>query len=185
MSARDPLLVRLDALGPDEWRPEPPPALVMPPETLAAPRRRALTLRPLPALAAVLLLLALGAGGALLATGGGDPDRGPGRALALSPLRPGGAAQGQVRLARAGGRATLKVSGLAPSRRGEFYELWLLSPPGDLVSLGSFRVSAGGRATLQVPLPVDPSRYRFLDVSVEPDDGDPAHSSRSILRGRT
>jgi hypothetical protein len=184
MSARDPLIVRLEALGPDEWRPEPPPALVMPPETRAAPRRRALTLRPLPALAAVLLLLALGAGGALLAAGG-DPDRGPGRALALSPLRPGGAAQGQVRLARAGGRATLKVSGLAPSRRGEFYELWLLSPPGDLVSLGSFRVPAGGRATLQVPLPVDPSRYRFLDVSVEPDDGDPAHSSRSILRGRT
>jgi anti-sigma-K factor RskA len=180
----DPLLARLEALGPDEWRPEPPPALVMPPETYAAPRRRALTLRPLPALAAVLLLLALGAGGALVATDR-DQDRPPGRALALSPLQPGGAAQGQVRLARAGGRATLKVSGLAPSRRGEFYELWLLSPPGDLVSLGSFRVSTGGRATLQVPLPVDPSRYRFLDVSVEPDDGDPAHSSRSILRGRT
>jgi hypothetical protein len=53
------------------------------------------------------------------------------------------------------------------------------------VSLGSFRVGPDGRATLEVPLPVDPSRYRFLDVSVEPDDGDPSHSSRSILRGRT
>lgn len=177
----DPLLTRLEGLGPDEWRPEPPPALVMPPGTEPARRRRALTLRPLPALAAVLLLLALGAGGAILVTSR-DPE---GRTLALAPLKRGGAAQGQVRLARSGGRATLAVSGLAPSRRGEFYELWLLSPPGDLVSLGSFRVSAGGRATLEVPLPVDPSRYRFLDVSVEPDDGDPSHSSRSVLRGRT
>ena len=90
-----------------------------------------------------------------------------------------------MELARTGGRATLDVSGLAPSRRGEFYELWLLSPPGDLVSLGSFRVAAGGRATLEVPVPVDPSRYRFVDVSVEADDGDPAHSSRSVLRGPT
>jgi anti-sigma-K factor RskA len=178
----DALLTRLEALGPDEWRPEPPPALVMPPGAEAAPRRRALTLRPLPALAAVLLLLALGAGGALLITA---QDPAPSRTLTLTSLQPDGAAQGKVRLARTGGRATLAVSGLAPSRRGEFYELWLLSPPGDLVSLGSFRVPAGGRATLQVPLPVDPSRYRFLDVSVEPDDGDPAHSSRSILRGRT
>ena len=182
MNAPDPLITRLQELGPDEWRPEPPPALVLPPSGEAAPRRRALTLRPLPALAAVLLLLALGAGGALIATSG-DPE--PGRTLALAPLPQGAGAEGKLRLARTGGRATLAVSGLAPSRRGEFYELWLLTPPGDLVSLGSFRVGAGGRATLEVPLPVDPARYRFLDVSVEPDDGDPSHSSRSILRGRT
>ena len=178
----DPLLTRLEGLGADEWRPEPPPALVTPPEMKAAPRRRAVTLRPLPALAAVLLLLALGAGGALVVTA---RDPAPGRALTLASLERGGAAQGQVRLARAGGKATLAVSGLAPSRRGEFYELWLLSPPGDLVSLGSFRVPAGGSATLEVPMPVDPTRYRFLDVSVEPDDGDPSHSSQSVLRGRT
>jgi anti-sigma-K factor RskA len=182
MSAPDPLLTRLEGLGPDEWRPEPPPALVMPPGAEPAPRRRALTLRPLPALAAVLLLLALGAGGAVVVT---SRDAEPGRALALAPLKRGSAAEGEVRLTRAGGRATLAVSGLAPSRRGEFYELWLLSPPGDLVSLGSFRVAADGRAALEVPMPVDPSRYRFLDISVEPDDGNPAHSTRSILRGRT
>ena len=53
------------------------------------------------------------------------------------------------------------------------------------MSLGSFRVGAKGGATVELPLPVDPSRYRFLDVSVERDDGDPSHSSRSVLRGRT
>ena len=183
MSAPDPLITRLERLGPDEWRPEPPPQLVLPREAQATPRRRrALTLRPLPALAAALLLLAVGAGGALIATSG---DEDPGRTLALAPLTRGAGGDGKVEIARTGGRATLAVSGLAPSRRGEFYELWLLSPPGDLVSLGSFRVAAGGRAKLEVPVPVDPSRYRFLDVSVEPDDGDPSHSARSVLRGRT
>ena len=183
MSAPDPLITRLERLGHDEWHPEPPPELVMPREVEVAPRRRrTLTLRPLPAFAVALLLLAGGAGGAVIATSGGED---PGRTLALAPLTRGGGGDGTVKLARSGGRATLVVSGLAPSRRGEFYELWLLSPPGDLVSLGSFRVGAGGRATLEVPLPVDPSRYRFLDVSVEPDDGDPSHSARSILRGRT
>jgi anti-sigma-K factor RskA len=182
MSAPDPLITRLESLGPDEWRPEPPPELVMPRAAEPAPRRRrTLTLRPLPAFAVALLLLAVGAGGALIA---GSRDSEPGRTLTLAPLGQG-AGEGKVRLARAGGRATLVVSGLGRSRPGEFYELWLLSPPGDLVSLGSFRVGAGGRATLEVPLPVDPSRYRFLDVSVEPDDGDPSHSARSVLRGRT
>ena len=183
MSAPDSLIARLETLGHDEWRPEPPPPLVMPREAEAAPRRRrTLTLRPLPAFAAALLLLAVGAGGALIAT---SRDEDPGRTLALAPLTRGAGGDGKVKLARTGGRATLVVSGLEPSRRGEFYELWLLSPPGDLVSLGSFRVTTAGRATLDVRVPVDLSRYRFVDVSVEPDDGDPSHSSRSVLRGRT
>ena len=50
MSAPDPLITRLERLGADEWRPEPPPQLVLPHEAQATPRRRrALTLRPLPA----------------------------------------------------------------------------------------------------------------------------------------
>ena len=183
MTERDSLITRLESLGPDEWGPEPAPALVMPPGAEPAPRRRrSLTLRPLPAIGIALLLLAAGAGGAVIV---GDRDAEAGRTLALAPLTRGDAAEGKVRIARAGARATLVVSDLEPSRRGEFYELWLLSPPGDLVSLGSFRVGAGGGARVELPVPVDPSRYRFVDVSVERDDGDPSHSSRSVLRGRT
>ena len=183
MSAPDPLITRLESLGGDEWRLQRPPELVMPREAQATPRRRrALTLRPLPAFAAALLLLAVGAGGAVVAI---SRDEDPGRTLALAPLARGAGAEGKVEVARTRGRATLAVSGLDPSRRGEFYELWLLNPPGDLVSLGSFRVTASGRATLDVRVPVDLSRYRFVDVSVETDDGDPSHSSRSVLRGRT
>ena len=107
MSTTDPLITRLGSLGPDEWHPEPPPQLVMPREAQAAPRRRrALTLRPFPALAAALLLLALGAGGALIAT---PREEDPGRTLALAPLARAAGAEGELQLARTGSRATLVV----------------------------------------------------------------------------
>ncbi len=62
--------------------------------------------------------------------------------------------------------------------------MWLLGDDGELVSLGSTRVGASGAATLEdVQLPVDPGSFRFLDVSREPSDGDPGHSSDSVLRG--
>ena len=79
---------------------------------------------------------------------------------------------------RAGGGATCALSGLPPSSDGDFYELWLLGDDGELVSLGSFRVPASGAGRARACLlPVDPARFRFLDVSREPADGDPAHSS--------
>ena len=121
----------------------------------------------------------------------GDEAGGPAASatrVELTPLAPGrGDARGSVRLdRRAGGTATVRLTGLRPSRRGEFYELWLLGADGELVSLGSVRVPESGRAELeQVPLPVAPERFQYLDVSREPGDGDPRHSSESVLRGPT
>ncbi len=80
-----------------------------------------------------------------------------------------------------GDDATIDVSGLEPSGRGRFYELWLLNSADDLVSIASFEVPASGTARVTVPLP---GGYRFVDLSAEPDDGDPAHSGDSVLRGR-
>ncbi len=37
--------------------------------------------------------------------------------------------------------------------------------------------------TFEVPDDVDLDRFDVVDVSVEPDDGDPTHSGASILRG--
>jgi hypothetical protein len=147
-------------------------------------RRRALVLRPFPAAALAAVLLALGVGTGLLLGGGGDDDgAGGGRQLALQPVEPlGGSASGTATLASDGSRATVRVTGLPPSARGEFYELWLLNSPDDLVSLGSFRVPASGEADVTIPLPGDPADFAALDLSIEPPDGDPGHSSRSVLR---
>ena len=79
----------------------------------------------------------------------------------------------------------MRVSGLRPNTDGDFYELWLLGERGELVSLGSFNVPDSGVAEIDVPVPVDPESFRYLDVSREPADGDPSHSTDSVLRGPT
>jgi anti-sigma-K factor RskA len=187
-----PVITGLEALEPATWQPvgdvPPLPPLATGADEAPAPPRtrwwqRPLVLRPFPAAALAAVLLALGVtGGALLADGGDDGASG-GRVIALAPVEPlGGQATGTASFAATGERATVHLTGLPPSEDGEFYELWLLNAPDDLVSLGSFTVPASGEVDVTVPVPGDPGAFKALDVSVEPADGDPAHSARSVLR---
>ena len=69
---------------------------------------------------------------------------------------------------------------------GEELELWLIQPdaendPAALVSLGT--IDAASTTIFDVPDGFDPDDYFVVDISVEPADGNPAHSGRSILRG--
>jgi hypothetical protein len=173
------LIARLEALPPEAWDggPEPPPLAL----NLEPSPRRGVTLRPLAAIACAVVLLALGTGlGALLWAGSGER----GAQLTLAPIGARDpAAHGTVKLAD--DHVTLHVSDLKPTGRGEFYELWLLGEDKQLVALGSFRVNADGTATMQLPLPVNPGRYRYFDISLQPDNGDPQHSGLSVLRGPT
>jgi anti-sigma-K factor RskA len=176
-----PVVTRLELLDPSVWDggAEPP---ALPAREPAQPRRRrALVLRPVVAAVLAAGLLALGvAAGVLLADDGGGRDA-AGTRIVLAPVEPLGAgAAGSVRFA--GDEATVRLSGLAPSRDGSFYELWLLNSPTDLVSLGSFRVPASGAVDVSVPLPAATAGFSAFDVSVEPPDGDPAHSAKSVLR---
>ena len=190
-----PVVTRLEALEPAAWDPPEAPALAPLPGTAepappapapAGPPwwRRALVVRPLVAGALALVLLALGIGAGLLLDGGGSGDDAvSGRVLALDPVEPlGGDAHGTATLSAQDGRATVQLRGLTPNADGDFYELWLLNSPDDLVSLGSFRVPASGDLDVTVPLPGDPDAFAALDLSIEPGDGDPGHSSRSVLR---
>jgi Anti-sigma-K factor rskA, C-terminal len=66
-------------------------------------------------------------------------------------------------------------------------EFWLIAADEtgavvDLVSLGEYE--PGTDAPLVVPDGYDPSVYSVVDISIEPRDGDPTHSGRSILRGQ-
>jgi hypothetical protein len=180
-----PIVTRLESLERDEWDPPEAPALVLrdrrEPERAPRRRRRVLTLRPLAAAGLALLLLAIGVGAGRLLGEGGGPE--PGRVLALDPVEPaGGAAHGTATILAHGGRARFVVRGLKPSANGGFYELWLMNSADDLVSLGSFRVPASGKAVVTVPLPADPDGFTALDISAEPADGNPAHSASSVLR---
>jgi anti-sigma-K factor RskA len=199
-----PLVARLEALPDEAWDPPVPPPLRMPADARpVAERGPSLGERvgawfarrpsvPMPALAlGAVAVLAAGAGiGALVAGGGGD---------AGTPAAPGGpdvvlaaygaadpAAAGDARMSEVDGtqEMTLDVHGLAPSGGRDLYTVWLLGEDGRMISLGSFRVPASGAAQVQVPVPVSAAAYDFVDVSVEPDDGDPRHSGDSVLRGR-
>ena len=184
---RDELERHLERLPQEAWdRPTPPPP-PWPAEEERPARRRRLVLRPVAAALASLVLLAVGIGAGLLLSGDDDGDGGGGglERVQLAPVvsaaeNAGGTAELRP---EAGGRATVELRGLRPSGPRDFYELWLLGDDGELVSLGSVRVPDSGDATLDVELPVDPKQFRYLDLSREPDDGDPSHSTISILRG--
>jgi anti-sigma-K factor RskA len=61
-----------------------------------------------------------------------------------------------------------------------FLEVWVIDPEvTKLVSLGPSRPDGN----YDLPPGLDPERFPVVDVSVEPLDGDPAHSGDSALRG--
>jgi anti-sigma-K factor RskA len=64
-----------------------------------------------------------------------------------------------------------------------FHEVWLLDPddPTKMVAIGNLPDQPV--AWLPVPPGTDLNRYRTVDVSDEPHDGDATHSGRSLLRG--
>jgi anti-sigma-K factor RskA len=200
-----PVVARLEALPDEAWEDAPePPALRLPSDALtgdgapaAAPTRRRRWLRgPLlvrPAFAALGAAAALAAGIAIgfAVDDGGGASRAPvvaqQRTVTLQPLERSVAARGRALVADAGGkeRVTLRLRGLPPSRAHQFYEVWLMDANGPLIAIGSFRVGADGRATIELPLPVQASRYQYFDISVQPEGGDADHSGDSILRGAT
>jgi len=64
-----------------------------------------------------------------------------------------------------------------------FHEVWLIDPdqPTRMVAVGN--LSGKPDVALPVPPGTDLNRYRLVDVSDEPHDGDVTHSGRSLLRG--
>jgi hypothetical protein len=140
----------------------------------------------------VLALLAvLGAVLALILSGGDDdgsnesgsqpapkqdqPAPAPdGRGARLAAL-PGGRGEGRLVVTDEG--ATITLRGL-PEPDGA-YHVWLYDSVVDAKSLGTITEGSG---KLEVQLPADARRYVFLDVSLEPADGNPNHSGDSVLR---
>jgi anti-sigma-K factor RskA len=78
-------------------------------------------------------------------------------------------------------RLRVDASGL-PLTTG-YYEVWLLNADDTtkMQSLGS--LPANTQAVLPIPPGTDLRTYRLVDVSVEPHDGNSAHSGDSLLRG--
>jgi hypothetical protein len=133
--------------------------------------------------AAAVVGLVVGVGATLIATSGDDelPVVASTELVVLADDSPGGDAEirgsGSTRVLQ------LDVPGLSPDTDG-FYEVWLLDEDAKrLVSVGLLDPSQGTRATFPLPEDLDVAEFPVVDVSVEPADGDPAHSGDSIVRG--
>jgi hypothetical protein len=139
--------------------------------------------------AGLIAIAALGAGAvalviALSAGGGDEPKVGPnpnayapapqgaGARVALTPVTANGAG-GSAQLR--GSRLQLRISGLPTGS----YAVWLFHDVSDAKQIAHFN---GSGAALHGPLPKGFQRYRFIDVSREPADGNPNHSGDSVLR---
>ena len=78
------------------------------------------------------------------------------------------------------GQRTLQIRVDKNEARG-YQEVWLIAP--DLSRLVSLGVMTSDSGTFAVPAGLDLGEYPIVDVSDEPADGNPAHSSVSIVRG--
>lgn len=77
-------------------------------------------------------------------------------------------------------RLVIEAVDMPEAPDGESYELWLIDEGvTDPRSLGEVT----GSGEIVVPNTVDPSSHPIVDISLEPNDGDPAHSGHSLMRG--
>jgi anti-sigma factor RsiW len=146
----------------------------LPPSVLRDRRRRG---RWLLGTAAVLVALLLGVGGY---TAGRDRDAGRGQTVALAAT--GGSATAEARMRGAGDDQimTMTARGLPRPPAGAYYEVWLVDGAGEEFPVGV--LAASGEGIWSLPAEVA-ARYREIDVTLEPADGDPSRSGESVLRG--
>lgn len=99
----------------------------------------------------------------------------------LEPF-PGWDASGSVQVERsADGHRDVVVNLTAAPAGAELREVWLIKA--DASALISIGLLDGDSGRFSIPAAVDLAQYSLVDVSAEPDDGNPAHSSDSIVRG--
>jgi hypothetical protein len=114
-----------------------------------------------------------------------------GESVALSAL-PGAptGVRGEACIISSGGERKLRVTANGmPAPTNGFYEVWLidadsLSDPQHLrmATLGNMAGAKSEDFTL--PPNVDVTKYNLVDISAEPNDGNAAHSGKSLLRGQ-
>jgi anti-sigma-K factor RskA len=106
-------------------------------------------------------------------------------------MRPpaGGPAQAAIEVRKTGiGRViAIRTDDLPILPKGEYYELWFVSPGGEprspnRISAGTFHPDEHGRTDVRLAAAVDPALYPVLSITAEPGDGDPRPSRREALR---
>ncbi len=132
--------------------------------------------------AAAVLLVVTVLGGGLLRTI--TDDSSPGVPLAATALAP--EAGGEVRVEEVGEnlQVKLEVRGMPALEKHQYYEMWYYAEDGGRISCGTFRTGPGGRTTVNLTAPASARDYPEIEITREPDDGDPASSGVEVLEGK-
>jgi anti-sigma-K factor RskA len=86
-----------------------------------------------------------------------------------------------VRLSGATEHMNVTTAGLPAAPNNKFYEVWLLQPETNkMLPVGL--LSPTGQGTFSVAAPIM-AQYSSVDISLQTNDGNPAHSTTSVLRG--
>jgi Anti-sigma-K factor rskA/Sigma-70, region 4 len=94
-------------------------------------------------------------------------------------------ARGQAAIVRQNGKVQiiLTATKLEPTGTKNAYQLWLYNNQDDLRSLGATVTDNQGNLQAGAQLPAGYEKYKFLDLSREPLNGDNKHSGETALRG--
>ena len=137
-----------------------------------------------PVAAAVVVMLVASAAFLLTRSGSSSSpsSSSPTAQVALQPLGDQAAA-GKVEMSGAGASRTMVVStDLAPASTDHYYEVWLLDTrTNGMVAVGVLPTSGTAHFTLPNELL---ERYNAVDLSLQADNGNPAHSADSVLRAK-
>lgn len=92
------------------------------------------------------------------------------------------APRGEASAVRTDDTVKLRVRARELGDEDGFHEVWLINVDGKrMVALGV--LAPGDLGEFEVPRGLIDEGYRIVDISVEPDDGDPTHSGVSLARG--
>lgn len=156
-------------------------------DAAATPRRRTVELRKVVAAAAAVLLIGFGTAVVREST---RPAPAVAQVVELTAPAGGTArAVATVRPTETGGVIEMEIEGLASPPAGSFFECWLVAAEGDSVdrpnrvSVGTFTVDGDGRATVRWDFTADVAKFPRMGVTVEPDDGNPVHTTQRVLAG--
>jgi anti-sigma-K factor RskA len=129
--------------------------------------------------AALLAIAVLGAG--LLWAFTHESSEGIPLTAPVAASQGGGEVSGEVD--RGNLQIELVVWGLPELRKDEYYELWYAKEDGGRISCGTFRAQPAGQTTVNLTAPVGATAYPKIEVTREPDDGNPGSSGEKVLVG--
>jgi hypothetical protein len=168
----------LGAADATEPAPEPPAEPTEEPTADVVPLRR--RRRPVLLVAAAAVAGALIGAGAVAVLRGGD-DGVPVTSVTLAPLDRADASGSAVVVKKDDGTRLLRLDLRAPTLQHAYYEAWLLQP--DVKGMVPLGMVDAGETDFVLPPGLDLGRFPVVDVSIEPLDGNPAHSGDSVARG--